>query len=62
MEKRTKQMLEEQQKSVLQLKKKENSVSFETIKDQSLDNEVPEVKEDAVREDTPLYKNIIIKK
>ena len=57
MEKRTKQMLEEQQKSVLQLKKKENSVSFETIKDQSLDNEVPEVKEDAVREDTPLYKN-----
>lgn len=37
-EKRTKQLLEEQQNSVLQGKKRENKVSFETIKDVSLDN------------------------
>jgi len=39
MEKRTKKMLEEQQNSVLQGKKKEKVVSFETIKDNSLDVE-----------------------
>ena len=38
-EKRTKQMLEEQQNSVLQSKKKENIVSFETIKDESLEKQ-----------------------
>ena len=37
MEKRTKKMLEEQQNSILQNKKK--SVSFETIKDSSIENE-----------------------
>ena len=39
MEKRTKQMLEEQQNSVLQVNKKEPEVSFETIKDNSLEQE-----------------------
>ncbi len=39
MEKRTKQMLEEQQNSVLQVNKKEKEVSFETIKDNSLEQE-----------------------
>lgn len=38
-EKRTKQMLEEQQNSVLQGKKKEKVVNFETIKDNSLNEE-----------------------
>lgn len=38
-EKRTKQMLEEQQNSVLQGKKKEKVVNFETIKDDSLNEE-----------------------
>ena len=41
-EKRTKQMLEEQQNSVLQGKKKENPVSFETIKDKSLSSKEQE--------------------
>ncbi len=41
MEKRTKKMLEEQQKSVLQAKKPETGVSFETIKDNSLENNPP---------------------
>ena len=39
MEKRTKKMLEEQQNSVLQGKKKGKGVSFEVIKDNSLENE-----------------------
>ena len=39
MEKRTKKMLEEQQKSILQSKKSESGVSFETIKDNSLEKE-----------------------
>ena len=38
-EKRTKPLLEEQQNSVLQTKKKEKTVSFETIKDISNSNE-----------------------
>ena len=42
MEKRTKQMLEEQQNSVLGGKKKEKPVSFETIKDNSLEEKVPQ--------------------
>ena len=46
-EKRTKQLLEEQQNSVLQGKKKENKVSFESIKDSSLEEEdtkeIPEI-------------------
>lgn len=42
-EKRTKKLLEEQQNSVLQTKKKENSVSFETIKDESLDDYKEEI-------------------
>ena len=46
-EKRTKQLLEEQQNSVLQGKKKENKVSFESIKDSSLSEEdtkeIPEI-------------------
>ena len=46
MEKRTKQMLEEQQNSVLLSKKKENDVSFETMKDISDDHEFD--KEDEV--------------
>ena len=40
MEKRTKQMLEEQQKSVLQTKQPEEKISFETIKD--ISNEKPD--------------------
>ena len=40
-EKRTRQMLEEQQNSVLQGKKKEKPVSFETIKDNSLEENEP---------------------
>lgn len=40
-EKRTRQMLEEQQNSVLQGKKKEKPVSFETIKDNSLEDNEP---------------------
>lgn len=38
-EKRTKQMLEEQHNSLIQNKKKDKAVSFETIKDNTLENE-----------------------
>jgi len=59
MEKRTKQMLEEQQKSVLQSKKQEEDVSFETIKDIS-DNEeelnVSSVTEEINKEDTGKFR------
>lgn len=37
-EKRTKKLLEEQQKSVLQTKKKENVVTFETMRDESFEH------------------------
>ena len=50
MEERTKKMLEEQQKSILQTKKKENVVSFETIKDSSLEDEIKEEKNDKKEE------------
>ena len=57
-EKRTKQLLEEQQNSVLQGKKKENKVSFETIKDVSLDNEKEnEVNEEASGNDGTVQTN-----
>lgn len=47
-EKRTKQLLEEQQNSVLQNKKKESKVSFENIKDVSLEEEkeIPDKEEE----------------
>ena len=44
-EKRTKQMLEEQHNSVIQGHKKEKPVSFETIKDNTLDDKIEEKKE-----------------
>lgn len=52
-EKRTKQLLEEQQKSVLQGKKKENKVSFETIKDVSLEKQNNE-EENSQKEEKPI--------
>lgn len=45
-EKRTKQMLEQQQKSVLQPKKKDTEFSFETIKDNSINKDTTIEKED----------------
>ena len=50
-EKRTKQMLEEQHNSVIQGKKKENPISFETIKDNTLDN---------VNEKEPIVENKVV--
>lgn len=49
-EKRTKKLLEEQQNSVLQGRKKDNNVSFETIKDVSLENEQNDEHEEIVQE------------
>ena len=49
-EKRTKKLLEEQQNSVLQGRKKDNNVSFETIKDVSLENEQNDEHEEMVQE------------
>ena len=53
-EKRTKQLLEEQQNSVLQGKKKENKVSFENIKDSSSYEEVEKVEEKEEIKSIPL--------
>jgi len=56
MEKRTKELLEQQQKSVLQAKRKEPGFSFETIKDISLQQDLEptnkelNVKEEPVKE------------
>ena len=64
-ERRTKQMLEEQQNSVLQSKRRENVVSFETIKDESLDkkkeNQEIDTNNQIVenKEETLLFKNKI---
>ncbi len=49
-EKRTKKLLEEQQNSVLQSRKKDSNVSFETIKDVSLENEQNDEHEEIVQE------------
>ena len=49
-EKRTKKLLEEQQNSVLQGRKKDSNVSFETIKDVSLENEQNDEHEEIVQE------------
>lgn len=51
-EKRTKQMLEQQQKSVLQPKKKDTEFSFETIKDNSINKDTTIEKEDTRLEKT----------
>ena len=54
-EKRTKQLLEEQQNSVLQGKKKEKKVSFESIKDSSnYQEEAEEKKQETVKEIEPV--------
>lgn len=58
-EKRTKQMLEEQHNSVIQGKKKDTAVSFETIKDDTLEEtakieEPVEIKEDKNEEATAI--------
>ena len=54
-EKRTKQLLEEQQNSVLQGKKKEKKVSFESIKDSSTyQEEAEEKKQETVKEIEPV--------
>ena len=54
-EKRTKQLLEEQQNSVLQGKKKEKKVSFESIKDSSTyQEEAEEKKQETVKEVEPV--------
>ncbi len=49
MEKRTKQMLEEQQNSVLQGKKREKPISFESIKDSSVEEIIDEPIEEPIQ-------------